>query len=135
MPYLSQKAVLLVLALVGCAPTAWEDRVQAWQAAQGPNSSASFTLIDGTYKGMAELVTANGTDCPAGRSGIITIGDQRLVYAYSPRITFIAPIRRDGSIQSSMSGASLEGRIGNGDLNFSVRTPNCESRYQLLWTM
>ena len=124
-----------IMAVGGCAPTAWDDRVQAWQVRQGPTSSASFTLTDGTYKGVAELVTASGPDCPAGRNGIITIGDQRLVYAYTPRITFIAPLRADGSLRASMGGATLEGLVGNGDLSFSVRTPTCESRYRLRWTM
>ena len=135
MPQLSRKSLPYALALTlcglaGCGSTStWEDRVQNLPP------PARLSLTDGAYRGVAELVATNGPECPAGRPGIITIGDQRLIYPYTPRITFIAPINADGSLRANTDNATLEGLIGNGDLVFAVRTPTCESRYRLRWVM
>ena len=132
MPRALPIAVLSILALAGCGPTAWEDRAQAWNATPHPEG-AKFNLIDGNYKGVAELVSATGEDCPAGGAGTLSIGDGRIIYPYTPRITFVAPIGPNGALRAVSGPATLEGRIGDGNLNFAVRTPTCESRYALRW--
>jgi len=118
-------AVLLSMLASACGPTGWEDRT----AAGGPGPT------DGTYKGRAELVSATGPDCPAPRPGIISVGDQRLFYSYGPNENFVARIGPDGTLLAYSGQGRLEGRIGDGILQFNVRTPGCESRYALRWTM
>jgi hypothetical protein len=130
--------MLALLALAACAstgkigPSAWEDRLAAWQAA---NPGRRFTLVDGTYKGEAALLSATGPDCPAPRPGIIVIGDGRLMYPYDPATPLIAPIGADGAMRAQAGNATLEGRIGEGSLAFTVRTPSCETAYRLRWYM
>jgi hypothetical protein len=138
-PRPSAVATLTTLAiatlLTACGPTAWEDRERAWRAGPGANATVPFPLVEGTYKGTAELVSATGPDCPAGRPGIITIGDNRLVYSSGARQNFVALIGRDGTVRASAGNATLEGQVGNGNLAFAIRSPTCESRYNLRWVM
>ncbi len=128
-------ALALAALLTACGPTAWGEREQAWRAGAGANATTPFPLLDGTYKGEAILVSATGPDCPASRPGIITIGDNRLVYSSGTRQNFVALIAADGTIRGQSGTATLEGRIGNGDLAFSIRSATCESRYALRWVM
>ena len=132
-PMLSALAIAALL--TACGPTAWEDREKAWQAGPGANATTAFPLIDGTYKGTAELLSANGPECPTSRPGIVTIGDNRLVYSSGTRQNFVALIARDGSLRSTTGDATLEGQVGNGNLAFTIRSPTCESRYSLRWVM
>lgn len=135
----------------------WE-RAEAWLATQPTGTPISaFPLVDGTYKGVAETVVAQGASCPAADPGTITIGDRRLIFPFSPNVIFIAPVQPDGSLVARIvaipptaprgrGGAraavpppapigSLDGRIGGGALEFTVRTPSCETRYRLRWVM
>ena len=162
-----------LLAIAVCGPTAagaavlgdtgaYQDRADAWLATQPPGAPISaFPLIDGTYKGVAQVVSAQVAGCPMARPGIITIGDRRLIFPYQPDMIFIAPVQPDGTLIARVGitiptvaggrGAaragrnaapaapatigSLDGRIGGGWLEFTVRTPSCETRYKLRWTM
>lgn len=139
MPRPTAVPMLITLAtaamLTACGPTAWEDREQAWRAGPGATATVPFPLVDGTYKGTAQLVSANGPDCPVSRDGIITIGDNRLVYSSGTRQNFVALIGRDGSIRGSAGSATLEGQVGNGTLTFAIRSSSCESTYALRWVM
>ena len=128
-------ALFALTLLSACGPTAWEDREQAWRAGPGATATTGFPLVDGTYKGDAQLISATGPDCPLSRSGIITIGDNRLVYSSGTRQNFVALIAADGTIRGHSGSAALEGRIGNGDLAFTIRSATCESRYALRWVM
>lgn len=128
-------ALLAVTLLSACGPTAWEEREQAWRAGPGANAATGFPLVEGTYKGDVQLISASGPDCPASRSGIITIGDNRLVYSSGTRQNFVALIGADGAIRGQSGSATLEGRVGNGDLGFTIRSATCESRYALRWVM
>lgn len=116
-------------------PSAWDDRAQAWRAGPGATATTGFPLVEGTYKGEVQLVSANGPDCPLSRSGIITIGDNRLIYSSGTRQNFVALITPDGTMRAQSGTATLEGRIGNGDLAFTIRSATCESRYALRWVM
>jgi len=132
---------LLACALAGCADFDWGTRMPAWRMQAWPlvttpdAPDATIDLVDGTYKGEAELVSAQGPDCPAGRPGTIGIGDRRLIYPYQSNVVFVAPIRADGGFSATADAATLEGRIEHGKLQFTVRSPSCESRYTLHWTM
>jgi hypothetical protein len=128
-------ALFALTLLSACGPTAWEDREQAWRAGPGATATTGFPLVDGTYKGDVQLLSATGPDCPLSRSGIITIGDNRLVYSSGTRQNFVALIAADGTIRGHSGTAALEGRVGNGDLAFTIRSATCESRYALRWVM
>lgn len=142
---------------------AYEQRAREWLMTQPPGAKLSdFPLVDGTYKGVAEPVTAQDPACSGARAGIITIGDRRLIFPYQPHVTFVVPIQPDGTFStfSAPSPAprnararasarvraradapfvpatgSLDGRVGAGALEFTVRTPGCETRYRLRWVM
>ena len=137
---------------------AYQQRAEAWLATQPPGTPISaFPLIDGTYKGVAETVSAQNATCPARRKGIITIGDRRLILPYQPTVTFVAPVQPDGAVIARLTAAAttaqgrnatrarraappvvignLDGRIGGGWLEFTVQTPSCETRYKLRWVM
>lgn len=128
-------ALALATLLTACGQTAWDEREQAWRAGAGANATTPFPLLDGTYKGDVQLVSASGPDCPASRYGIITIGDNRLVYSSGTRQNFVALIAPDGTVRGQSGTATLEGRVGNGDLAFTIRSATCESRYALRWVM
>ena len=116
--------------------SAYQQRVENWQAGQPPGTPAeNFPLVDGTYRGTAELVAAQGMDCPAPRPGNINIGDRWLVWPYQPNLTFVALARPDGTLTARNEGGSLDGKVGAGSLEFTVHTPSCESRYKLRWLM
>jgi hypothetical protein len=141
-------AALFALALCGLtaacsdsAPTgnsgAYEQRLQAWLAANPPGTPATdFPLVDGTYKGQAQLVSQEGASCPVAKPGTVDIGDRWLIHPYQPNMLFIARIQPDGSFAAwPVPGGTLEGYARAGWLEFTVRTPTCESHYKLRWTM
>ncbi len=137
---------------------AYQQRAEAWLVTQPPGTPiGAFPLIDGTYKGVSYAIAARDAACPAPRPGIITIGDRRLIFPYLPSVTFVAPIQADGAIIAQLIAAppgnakgraatrahravaivvgNLDGRIGGGWLEFTVRTPHCETSYRLRWEM
>lgn len=132
---------------------AYQQRADAWLATQPPGTPiTAFPLIDGTYKGISEPVSAQDATCPAAQSGIMIIGDRRLILPYQPTVTFVAPVQPDGAVIARLTTAgprapntrrpappivvgNLDGRIGGGWLEFTVRTPRCETRYRLRWVM
>lgn len=87
-------------------------------------------LYDGSYQGHPSLLAANGPGCPLEpRKGVIEIGDAVLIYPYTPDLILTAPVRPDGSVHAVQGAAVLDGRIANNRLDFTIRTPNCLSRY------
>lgn len=89
----------------------------------------------GTYKGVAQSVVARHPSCPVARSGTVIIGDNRLIFPYLPDTVFIAPLRPDGTLVAQSNTGRLEGRLGDGRLEFIVRIPGCETQYRLRWVM
>ena len=89
-------------------------------------------LYDGSYQGHAALLAANGPFCPREpHKGVIEIGDAVLVYPYTPNLILTAPVQPDGSVHAREGAAVLDGRIVGNWLNFTIRTPNCLSWYNL----
>ncbi|MBO0710923.1 MAG: hypothetical protein J2P47_06540 [Acetobacteraceae bacterium] len=125
---------LLVLSLAGC---------QSWNAALLNTISTLpsaqprdlVNRIDGNYKGPARLVRASAPGCPPGSFGTVRVGDRTLYFAYAPNIIFIAPVFPDGTLHAVSGGAVLDGVVGGGRLFFTVRTADCDARYNLRWVL
>lgn len=89
-------------------------------------------LFDGSYQGRGYLVRASAPGCPdRPRYGVVEIGDAVLVYPYTPMLVLSAQIARNGTMHGQAGPATLDGRIVGDRLDFTVRTPQCESRYRM----
>jgi hypothetical protein len=117
--------VAAVAALAGCAAP----------EPPPPVAGAPVPLVkyDGDYQGRASLVSAQGgaqgSACPAGRYGVIEVADHTLNFAYLPDVVFVADVAADGTIHDTSGPAVLDGRIANGDLTMTVKTPQCQTSY------
>jgi hypothetical protein len=125
---------LLALGLAGCQ--GWNNAVLTSVSSRPSNQPPDLVdKIDGNYKGPAALVAAQSPACPPGSFGKIEMGDQTLYFAYTPATIFVAPVLPDGTIHAVSGPAVLDGTVGGGRLIFTVRTPECESRYNLRWVL
>lgn len=121
--------LLAAAALGGCVTPAAPVRTGA-NGISRPATTAE--LFDGSYQGRAVLVRATGPGCPVRpRYGVVVIGDAELTFPYEPDLILSAPVAADGTLHAETSPAVLDGRIINDRLEFTVRTPNCQSHYSM----
>jgi hypothetical protein len=133
-PFTALLAVTLPLCLAGCG--GWNDTLLNYANGRAPElPSPESDKVDGNYKGVADLVAAQSPACPGDSFGKIEIGDRTLYFAYLPNTMFIAPIRPDGSVYAVSGPAVLDGRLAGGRLAFTVRTPVCESHYNMRYVL
>lgn len=133
-PLAALLAVVLPLGLAGCG--GWNDALLNHASGQSPElPSPESDKVDGSYKGAVNLVAAQSPACPGNSFGRIEIGDRTLYFAYLPNTMFIAPIRPDGSVYAVSGPAVLDGRLAGGRLAFTVRTPVCESHYNMRYVL
>jgi hypothetical protein len=125
---------LLPLGLAGCG--GWNDMLLNYASNQSPElPPLESDKVDGSYKGGVTLVATQSPACPASSFGQIEIGDQTLYFAYQPNTMFVAPIRPDGSVYAVSGPSVLDGKLTGGRLAFTVRTPVCESRYNMRYVL
>jgi hypothetical protein len=124
-------ALALPLGLAGC-----NDALLNFANGRAPElPTPESDKVDGNYKGAASLVAAQSPACPGNSFGKIEIGDRTLYFAYLPNTMFIAPIQPDGSVYAVSGPAVLDGRLAGGRLAFTVRTPVCESHYNMRYVL
>ncbi len=127
MPKAAVGLVLGLLSVAGCSVFSPGDSV--------PPASVSGKF-DGNYQGTSELVKATGkAGCPAGRPGVIEIGDGSLSYAYAPNIVFNTHLLPGGELKANAGDFTLQGRIDGNHLTMTVESPDCESTYSayIIW--
>lgn len=133
-PLAALLAVALPLGLAGCG--GWNDMLLDFANSQAPElPSPESDKVDGNYKGAVDLVATQSPACPGNSFGKIEIGDRTLYFAYLPNTMFIAPIGPDGSIYAVSGTSVLDGRLAGGRLAFTVRTPVCESHYNMRYVL
>lgn len=134
MPKLAPMAALLALGLAGCSGL--NNTLQNWANARAPElPSGESDKVDGNYKGAVFLAAAQSPACPGSDFGKIEIGDRKLYFAYRPEILFVAPILSDGTLYAVSGPSVLSGTLIDGRLAFTVRTPVCESRYNMRYVL
>jgi len=127
-------AALLALGLTGCA--GWNNTLLNFANDRAPElPTPESDKVDGNYKGAANLVATQSPACPGSSFGKIEIGDRTLYFAYQPHTMFVAPIQPDGSVYAVSGPAVLDGKLTGGRLAFSVRTPVCESHYNMRYVL
>ena len=125
---------LLPLGLGGCG--GWNDMLLNYANSQSPElPTPESDKVDGNYKGAASLVATQSPACPGSSFGKIEIGDRTLYFAYLPNTMFVAPIQPDGSVYAVSGPAVLDGKLAAGRLAFRVRTPVCESHYNMRYVL
>ncbi|MBV9656256.1 MAG: hypothetical protein JOZ42_17015 [Acetobacteraceae bacterium] len=128
--------VLLALACVGAGCNRFNDSVQGALDTRDPQlPKDQLDQIDGIYKGSATTVEAHSAICPTERFGTVEIGDRTLNFALTPTTIFITPIQADGSVHTTTQDSSLDGKLTDGRLVFTVRNALCETRYDLRWVL
>lgn len=90
-----------------------------------------WDTADGNYKGRAKLAASQSAACPGSSWGKIEVGDDRLDFAYQPGTIFVVPIPPDGKLHAVSGPSVLDGWLVGGRLQFTVKTPVCESRYDM----
>jgi hypothetical protein len=130
---------VLVLLAVGCLSGGCgmvNDRVQDTLAARDPQlPKDQLDQTDGIYKGSATAVSARSAICPTERFGTVEIGDRTLNFALTPTTIFITPVQPDGAVHTATQDSSLDGKLADGRLVFTVRNALCETRYDLRWVL
>lgn len=125
---------LLALGLTGCQ--SWNHMLLTTISSRPSNQPRNLVdKLDGNYKGPAVLAAAQGPICPSGTFGTVEVGDQTLTFAYTPSMIFVAPIFPDGTIHAVSGPAVLDGTVGGGRIIFTVRTSECETRYNMRWVL
>ncbi len=133
-PLAALLAALLPLGLAGCG--GWNNTLLNFANNRPPELPfPESDKVDGNYKGAANLVATQSPACPGSSFGKIEIGDQTLYFAYLPNTMFVAPIRPDGSLYAVSGPSVLNGRLAGGRLAFTVRTPVCESHYNMRYVL
>jgi len=94
-----------------------------------PHGPGSTNLVDGSYQGLGYLETSNPKICPESAYGQMEIGDRTLRYAYTPAIIFEAAVQPDGTVHDDEGTATLDGKLTNQRLTFTISTPDCKSTY------
>ena len=122
------------LLLSGCSGY---NRSIAWlQYHQAPEQSDDqVDQVDGTYKGLVRAEQADGAGCPGSSEGTIEIGDHSLFFAYSPSVFFISFVQPDGAIAGKAGDATLDGRLEDGFLHFTVTSPQCRTSYMFRYVI
>jgi hypothetical protein len=99
--------------------------------------------IDGSYQGTAYLTSAPNMDryhwwrrpkvsdelCPRTTAGVVEIDSHTLYYAFTPGLSFAAPVAADGTIVQTLGDAKLSGKVRHDRLTFNIVTPVCTSRF------
>ena len=84
---------------------------------------------DGSYQGDIRQTAATGPGCPNEHGErVLMVGDGVVWYAYTPVTFFAAPIRYDGTIETTSGSTTMTGKITGDDLNLLLKSPNCETR-------
>lgn len=134
LPNIAPLATLLVLGLTGCGGL--NNALLGFAGTRTPELPADASdKVDGNYKGAAFLTAENSPACPGSSYGKIEIGDQKLYFAYLPGTMFVAPILPDGSLYAVSGPSVLNGTLTGGRLIFTVRTPVCESHYNMRYVL
>ncbi len=81
------------------------------------------------------MIVAQSAICPKERFGTVEIGDRTLNFALTPTTIFITPVQPDGTIRTVTHDTSLNGKLADGRLVFTVRNALCETRYDLHWVL
>ena len=128
---------MVLLALSGlCGCGMMHDRRQNTQASRDPQlPKDQLDQIDGIYKGSATTIVAQSAMCPKERFGTVEIGDRTLNFALTPTTIFITPVQPDGTVRTVTHDTSLNGKLDNGRLVFTVSNALCETRYDLHWVL
>ena len=126
-PFLAATMCLGLCSLAGC--TTVDNSIGLGHRTPPPSITGAF---DGSYFGPAELVRRSpGAGCPDDRKGVAEVGDKRLSFAYAPLVIFNPPIQPDGTFHETVGQSVLDGQIKNDRLKMRVRTPLCDSDYNL----
>lgn len=121
----TRAAALLLLATLGaCARP-----VVAPVVPEGPPPG-----IEGRYRGTARLVTGDRA-CPRSGPRVYELEHGQVTLAYSAggrrRVPLTATVAPNGDIQASDGEGTMQGHVGNGLLEVTIASRQCEHR----WTM
>lgn len=95
--------------------------------------------VEGRYRGTARLVRGDRV-CPRSGPRVYEVESGSVTFSYSAplqrgaratRIPLTAQVGPDGHFQASDGVGTLDGQLGNGTLEFSISSAQCEHR----WTM
>ena len=121
-------AATLCIGLGGCG--FYNRSIQSAQLAQAPELPRNqVDKVDGIYKGLVYPIMATGPGCPPAQGGTIEIGDRSLFFAYTPGTVFITFVQPDGTLEGKAGDVTLHGQLADGRLRFTVKAPQCETRY------
>ncbi len=122
-----RKTLPFALALGLLTSCTGRENFVVWDPPRGPTSPG--LPFDGAYKGDVQLTAGAGPVCPNSASGILTIGDGTLVYAYTPATIFIVVIAKDGKLHAERNGATLDGTLIDGHLAATVVSGECRTSF------
>jgi hypothetical protein len=125
-------ATLLTLLVLGaCAPRP----VPIVLTPQAPPAGT-----DGRYRGIARLIRGDRA-CPRSGPRVYDVENATVTVAYSgnratsrstpARVQISATVQPDGTLQASDGVGTIEGRLQDGTLEFTIASPACEHRWAL----
>lgn len=95
---------------------------------------------DGRYRGTARLVRGDRT-CPRSGPRVYDLENGTVTLAYSgnrptarstpARVQLSAQVQPDGSLQASDGVGTIDGRLQDGTLEFTIASAACEHRWTL----
>ena len=91
--------------------------------------------VDGRYRGTVRLIRAAGPYCPRSGARVLEISGSNISLSYSvaprQRVSLTAQVASDGRIQASDGEGTMDGQVGNGRLEITVASRQCEHRWTL----
>ncbi|HYZ64399.1 MAG TPA: hypothetical protein VE650_18265 [Acetobacteraceae bacterium] len=91
--------------------------------------------VEGRYRGTARLVRSANRFCPRSGPRVYEVENGVVTLSYQgegrTRVPLTAPIQGDGTFDVSDGEGRLQGRVGDGTLEMTIASRQCEHR----WTM
>ena len=91
--------------------------------------------IEGRYRGTARLVRASGAGCPRSGARVLEVSGDQLLLSYRVNarrlVQLAAPIASDGTIHGSDGTGTIDGKIGDNQLDVTVSSAACENHWVL----
>ncbi len=119
-------ALLTACALTALAGCSGHENFIVW----GPNSGPTSPNLpyDGLWKGGVVQQT-QAEACLDAQRGTFVVGDGRIVLAYRPHVTLVSDIAADGGFHAQEADATLDGKLIDDTLNFTVTDKECQTQY------
>lgn len=90
--------------------------------------------IDGRYRGTARLIEGDRL-CPRSGPRVYEVQDGVVTLAYSAggrrRVPLTATVAGDGRVQASDGQGTIDGQLHDGVLEVTIKSAQCEHRWNL----